>query len=75
LELVWSDVSESYAGGSVATGRVYHARQIKGDDTDKRDSLVFQVGNWAWGWQYHPIKICTVEKLQKLETALNTAGL
>jgi hypothetical protein len=27
---------ESYAGGSVATGRVSHAGQVKGDDPDKK---------------------------------------
>jgi hypothetical protein len=27
---------ESYAGGSVATVRVFHARQAKGDDPDKK---------------------------------------
>jgi hypothetical protein len=32
---VWSYDPESYAGGSVAAGRVSHATQIKGDDSDK----------------------------------------
>ena len=36
LELAWSKDSESYAGGSVATGRVFHAGQVKGDDPDKK---------------------------------------
>jgi hypothetical protein len=22
----------------------------------KRDTLVLQVGGWAWGWQPHPVK-------------------
>jgi hypothetical protein len=34
--LAWSDDPESYAGGSVATGRASHARQVKGDDPDKK---------------------------------------
>jgi hypothetical protein len=34
--LVWSYDPESYAGGSVAAGRVSHARQVKGDDLDKK---------------------------------------
>ena len=34
--LVRSHDPESYAGGSLATGRVAHARQIKGDDPDKK---------------------------------------
>jgi hypothetical protein len=33
---------ESYAGGSVATGRVWLTEA-------KRDTLVLQVGGWAWG--------------------------
>ena len=36
VELVWSDGPESYAGSSSATGRASHARQIKGDDSDKK---------------------------------------
>jgi hypothetical protein len=32
--IVWSNDPESYAGGSVATGRVYLAGQVKGDDPD-----------------------------------------
>jgi hypothetical protein len=34
--LAWSNVPDSYAGGSVATGRAVHARQVKGDDRDKK---------------------------------------
>jgi hypothetical protein len=33
---VWSNDPESYAGGSVATDRASHARQVKGDDPDKK---------------------------------------
>jgi hypothetical protein len=32
--LVWSDDPESYAGGSIATGRAIHAGQVEGDDPD-----------------------------------------
>jgi hypothetical protein len=39
---------KSYAGGSVATGRVSHVGQDKGDDRDKRNILVPSLG-WAWG--------------------------
>jgi hypothetical protein len=35
---------ESYAGSSLATGRVSHARQVKSDDPDKKGYLVLQVG-------------------------------
>jgi len=34
--LAWSNDSDSYAGSSVATGRVSNARQLKGDDPDKK---------------------------------------
>jgi hypothetical protein len=33
---VWSNVQESYSGGSVATGRASQARQVNGDDPDKK---------------------------------------
>ena len=32
----WSIDPESYAFGSEATGRTSHARQVKGDDPDKK---------------------------------------
>jgi hypothetical protein len=32
---MWSNDPESYAGGSVATGRASHARQVKDVDPDK----------------------------------------
>jgi hypothetical protein len=34
--LAWSNDPESYASGSVATGRVSHAGQVKGDDPDEK---------------------------------------
>jgi len=34
--LLWSNDPESYAGGSDATGMTSHARQVKGDDPDKK---------------------------------------
>ena len=33
--LEWSNDPQGYADGSVATGRVSHAGQVKGDDPDK----------------------------------------
>jgi hypothetical protein len=32
--LAWSNDPESYAGGSIATGRGTHAGQVEGDDPD-----------------------------------------
>ena len=36
VELEWSNDPESYAGVSVVTSRAFHARQVKGNDQDKR---------------------------------------
>jgi hypothetical protein len=44
---VWSNDPESYAGGSVATGRASYAREVESDDPAKTDFLVLQVGEWA----------------------------
>jgi len=44
----WSNDPDSYAGGSVATGRASHAEQVKSDDPDEKGyTLVLQVGVWA----------------------------
>jgi hypothetical protein len=43
--LAWSYVPGSYAGGSVAAGRISHAGQVKGDDPDKKG---YPPG-WRWG--------------------------
>jgi hypothetical protein len=34
--LAWSNGPESYAGGSIATGRGSLAGQVKGDDPDQK---------------------------------------
>jgi len=34
--LEWLYDPESYAGGSVTTGRASHAREVKGEDVDKK---------------------------------------
>jgi hypothetical protein len=36
LGLAWSNDPESYDGSSIAIGRVSHARQVKGDDPDRK---------------------------------------
>jgi hypothetical protein len=33
---MWSNDLENYANGSVATGWASHARQVEGDDPDKK---------------------------------------
>jgi hypothetical protein len=44
--LAWSYDPKSYAGGRYATGRVSHARQVKGDDPDKKG----YPGPLGWGF-------------------------
>jgi hypothetical protein len=46
VELAWSNDSESYAGGSLATGSVSLAGQVKGDDPDEKGC---QPGGPGWG--------------------------
>jgi hypothetical protein len=65
--LALSNHPESHAGGSIATGRVFHAAQVKGDDSNKRDNLALQVGGWAWGLKLYTIKFLTVETLLTVE--------
>jgi hypothetical protein len=36
MGLTWSNDFESYAGSSVANGRVSYAREVKGGDPDKK---------------------------------------
>ena len=44
-KLAWCNDPESYAGGSVATGRATLVGQVKGEHRDKkRDTLLLQVG-------------------------------
>jgi hypothetical protein len=66
--LVWSHDPDSYAGGSVATGRASHARLVKGEDPDKKG----YPGPPGWGLGVGlttpPHKKCFVEKLLKFET-------
>jgi hypothetical protein len=47
VELAWSNDPESYAGGSIATCRASHARQVKVMTQTKWDTLILQVGGWA----------------------------
>jgi hypothetical protein len=68
--LVWSHDPKSYAGGSVCTGRASHARQVKGDDPDKKG----YPGPQCWGFGVglttpHSKKLIVtkVEKREKLD--------
>jgi hypothetical protein len=54
--LAWSYDPESYAGGSVAAGRVSRAGQVKVMIQTKRDTMALQVGGWAWVLTAHLVK-------------------
>jgi hypothetical protein len=36
VELAWLNDPDSYACGSIITGRISHARQVNGNDLDKK---------------------------------------
>jgi hypothetical protein len=70
MRLAWSHDSESYAGGRVATGRISHAGQFKGDDPDKK-GYPDLVGWWLdIGLTTSPIKTLNVEKLVTIAAGL-----
>ena len=48
--LAWSSDPDSHTGGSVATGKVFHAGQVKGDDRDKKGYS----GPPGWGLDVRP---------------------
>jgi hypothetical protein len=58
--LVLSNDPESYAGGSVATDRASHARQVKGDDPDKKGYRGPPGCGWGVGLTTPPHKKCSV---------------
>jgi len=66
VRLSWSSDPWSYACSCVATGGVSHARQVKGDDPDKKGYLALQVGSWT-GADNLPHKYYSVEELLKLD--------
>ena len=47
--LVWSIDPESYAGGSIVTGRASHATQVKSDDSNKEAYPDSPGLVWTWG--------------------------
>jgi hypothetical protein len=65
---VWSNDPDSYAGGSVATGRASHARQVKGDDADKKGCPTPPGARLAVGLTTPTHSKFSAEKLPKLET-------
>jgi hypothetical protein len=67
--LVWCNDPESYAGGSVATGRATLPNRSKESNQTKRDTLVLQFGGWVDGpAPHHPTK--KTHMLKNLEKGL-----
>ena len=54
--LVWCNVPESYAGGSVATGRATLPDRSKESTQTKRDILVLQIGGRVDGPAFYHSK-------------------
>ena len=52
---------QSYADGSVATGRATLAGQVKGKHPDKERYLALQVGGWACCKRLLPVKLVAVK--------------
>jgi hypothetical protein len=69
--LAWSNDPKSYAASSYATGRSSHARQVKGDDPDKK----VYPGRPGWGLNLRltisPPKHIFVEKLLNEEAKIH----
>jgi hypothetical protein len=64
---VWSHSSEIYAGGSVAAGRASHAREVKGDDPDKKRHTGLPRCEFGVGLQPHPIESMFCWEASKIE--------
>jgi hypothetical protein len=45
--LAWSNDPESYVGGSIPTGRAFHAGEVKVMTQTKMDTLVNQFCGWV----------------------------
>jgi len=54
--LEWSNYPESYAGGRVSTDKAFHARDVKGDDPDKKGYRGPPGSGLDVGVKPHPMK-------------------
>jgi hypothetical protein len=64
--LEWSNDSESYAGGSVATGKASHAGKVKGDDPDKERHPGPPGWGLGGGLTTHPCEKIAVTKTHEM---------
>jgi hypothetical protein len=69
VRIVWSDEPETYASGSIATGRGSHAGQVKGDDPDKKGYP--GPPGWGLGWQSHPLQPCFRTQFRDLQPLIH----
>jgi hypothetical protein len=66
----WSKVIESCAGGSVATGRAFRTRQVKGDDPERK----VYPGPPGWGMGLRltsPHKKCLLRRFKREEAKVH----
>ena len=61
----WLNDPDSFVGGSVATRRVSHAREVKGDSPDKRGNLALQGEGLGVGLTTPPRKICLLRNFNQ----------
>jgi hypothetical protein len=73
--LAWSNDPGSYAGGSIATGRASHARQVEVDDPGRKGYHGLPGWGLVVGLTTSPYKNYFVEKLSKLKEAKVHQGL
>jgi hypothetical protein len=71
--LVWSNDQEICAGSSITIGRACHAKQVKGDDPNKKGHSGPPGGGSVWSCQPTPLKIYCFEALRKKETGWRTS--
>jgi len=67
--IAFSDYPERYVEGSISTGRVSHANQVKGDDPDKKKGILWSYWLAVGRGADNPISqnICSLQNLLKLE--------
>jgi len=71
LGLPWSDDPGSNAGGSIATGRASCARQVKGDEPDKKG----YAGPPGWGLELEAHNLTSIrKKILLLRSLIMDAG-
>jgi hypothetical protein len=63
--LAWSNDPDSYAGGTFPTGRASNARQVEGDDPDKKEYPDIPGWGLGMGLTTSPHKKCFFESFKE----------